>query len=73
MEPVNSGTRIHVFLGLFSSTGDTTVARVPVVRRRIAEVLRRSGLRANSHTGRMMMAALRTLPRRCSSPTSPAC
>ncbi|HEX2307777.1 MAG TPA: NAD-glutamate dehydrogenase [Jatrophihabitantaceae bacterium] len=63
MEPVNSGTRIHVFLGLFSATGDTTVARVPVVRRRIAEVLRRSGLRANSHTGRMMMAALRTLPR----------
>jgi glutamate dehydrogenase len=65
MEPVRdgSGARIHVFLGLFTTTGETTVVRVPVVRQRITEVLRRSGLRPNSHTGRMMVEALRTLPR----------
>jgi glutamate dehydrogenase len=59
----DSFSRIHVFLGLFTSTGDGTVVRVPVVRRRIDDVLRRSGLRANSHSGRMMISALRTLPR----------
>ncbi|MGI8879203.1 MAG: NAD-glutamate dehydrogenase [Jatrophihabitans sp.] len=58
-----SGARIHVFLGLFTTAGDGTVARVPVVRRRIEEVLKRSGLRANSHSARMMVSALRTLPR----------
>jgi glutamate dehydrogenase len=36
---------------------------VPVVRRRIAEILLRSGVRADSHTGRRLLAALRTLPR----------
>ncbi len=64
VEPGNgSGGRIHVFLGLFTTAGDGTVARVPVVRRRIEEVLKRSGLRANSHSARMMVSALRTLPR----------
>jgi glutamate dehydrogenase len=55
--------RIHVFLGLITDESDGTVARVPVVRRRIAEILSRSGARANSHTGRQLLAALRTLPR----------
>ena len=55
--------RIHVFLGLITDETDGTVGRVPVVRRRIADVLHRSGARANSHTGRQLLAALRTLPR----------
>jgi glutamate dehydrogenase len=59
----DSEARIHVFLGLITDESDGTVARVPVVRRRIAEILSRSGARANSHTGRQLLAALRTLPR----------
>jgi glutamate dehydrogenase len=54
---------IHVFLGLITNAEDGTVSRVPVVRRRIAEILLRSGVRADSHTGRRLLAALRTLPR----------
>jgi glutamate dehydrogenase len=54
---------MHVFLGLITSAEDGTVARVPVVRRRIAEILLRSGVRADSHTGRGLLAAIRTLPR----------
>jgi glutamate dehydrogenase len=55
--------RVHVFLGLITNAEDGTVGRVPVVRRRIAEVLQRSGVRVNSHTGRQLLGALRTLPR----------
>ena len=54
---------VHVFLGLITNAEDGTVGRVPVVRRRIAEILLRSGVRADSHTGRQLLAALRTLPR----------
>ncbi len=54
---------VHVFLGLITGVEDGTVGRVPVVRRRIAEILLRSGVRADSHTGRRLLAALRTLPR----------
>ncbi len=54
---------IHVFLGLITNAEDGTVGRVPVVRRRIAEILLRSGVRADSHTGRRLLAAIRTLPR----------
>jgi glutamate dehydrogenase len=54
---------IHVFLGLITNAEDGTVGRVPVVRRRISEILLRSGVRAQSHTGRRLLAALRTLPR----------
>ncbi|MDQ1734092.1 MAG: glutamate dehydrogenase [Pseudonocardiales bacterium] len=57
------GEKIHVFLGLITDESDGTVGRVPVLRRRIAEVLQRSGARADSHTGRQLLAALRTLPR----------
>jgi glutamate dehydrogenase len=57
------GQMIHVFLGLITNAEDGTVGRVPVVRRRIAEILLRSGVRADSHTGRRLLAALRTLPR----------
>jgi glutamate dehydrogenase len=54
---------IHVFLGLITNAEDGLVGRVPVVRRRIAEIMLRSGVRADSHTGRRLLAALRTLPR----------
>jgi glutamate dehydrogenase len=57
------GQTIHVFLGLITNAEDGLVGRVPVVRRRIAEILLRSGVRADSHTGRRLLAALRTLPR----------
>ncbi|HEX2905179.1 MAG TPA: NAD-glutamate dehydrogenase [Jatrophihabitans sp.] len=62
-KPGDSEARIHVFLGLITDETDGTVGRVPVVRQRIAEVLRRSGARADSYTGRKLLAALRTLPR----------
>jgi glutamate dehydrogenase len=58
-----SGEKIHVFLGLITDESDGSVGRVPVLRRRIAEVLQRSGARGDSHTGRQLLAALRTLPR----------
>ena len=63
--PTASGepSRVHAFLGLINSDEDGTVGRVPVVRKRIAEVLLRSGVRANSYSGRQLLAALRTLPR----------
>ncbi len=56
-------SRVHAFLGLINSDDVGNVARVPVVRRRIAEVLLRSGVRANSYSARQLVAALRTLPR----------
>ncbi|MGH8961709.1 MAG: NAD-glutamate dehydrogenase domain-containing protein, partial [Jatrophihabitantaceae bacterium] len=59
----HGGQMIHVFLGLITNAEDGIVGRVPVVRRRIAEILLRSGVRADSHTGRRLLAALRTLPR----------
>ncbi|WP_460605002.1 NAD-glutamate dehydrogenase [Jatrophihabitans fulvus] len=55
--------RVHVFLGLITNAEDGVVGRVPVVRRRIAEILLRAGVRPNSHSGRQLLAALRTLPR----------
>jgi glutamate dehydrogenase len=57
------GQTVHVFLGLIITGDDGAVRTVPVVRKRIAEILLRSGVRANSHTGRQLLAALRTLPR----------
>ena len=57
------GEKVHVFLGLITDEPDGTVGRVPVLRRRIAELLHRSGVRADSHSGRKLLAALRTLPR----------
>ncbi len=56
-------SRVHVFLGLFTGTGDAAVIRVPVLRRRLRDVLARSEVRADSYTGRQLIAALRTLPR----------
>ncbi|MGW5335534.1 NAD-glutamate dehydrogenase [Streptomyces bauhiniae] len=52
------------FLGLFSSAAYTeSVRRVPVIRRRVAEVLERAGFSPNSHDGRDLLQILETYPR----------
>ncbi|WP_405798853.1 NAD-glutamate dehydrogenase [Streptomyces sp. NBC_01506] len=52
------------FLGLFSSAAYTeSVRRVPVVRRKVAEVLQSAGFSPNSHDGRDLMQILETYPR----------
>jgi glutamate dehydrogenase len=52
------------FLGLFSSAAYTeSVRRVPVVRRKVAEVLKGAGFTPNSHDGRDLLQILETYPR----------
>ncbi len=52
------------FLGLFSSAAYTeSVRRVPVIRRKVAEVLEGAGFTANSHDGRDLLQILETYPR----------
>ncbi|MDI3421688.1 NAD-glutamate dehydrogenase [Streptomyces luteolus] len=52
------------FLGLFSSAAYTeSVRRVPVIRRKVAEVLKRAGFSPNSHDGRDLLQILETYPR----------
>ncbi|MEV6107466.1 NAD-glutamate dehydrogenase [Streptomyces sp. NPDC051940] len=52
------------FLGLFSSAAYTeSVRRVPVIRRKVAEVLNRAGFTPNSHDGRDLLQILETYPR----------
>ncbi|MGE9695324.1 NAD-glutamate dehydrogenase [Streptomyces sp. CH6] len=52
------------FLGLFSSAAYTeSVKRVPVVRRKVDEVLRAAGVTPNSHDGRDLLQILETYPR----------
>ncbi|GAB2630031.1 NAD-glutamate dehydrogenase [Streptomyces capparidis] len=52
------------FLGLFSSAAYTeSVRRVPVVRRKVAEVLSGAGFSPNSHDGRDLLQILETYPR----------
>ncbi|WP_327189537.1 NAD-glutamate dehydrogenase [Streptomyces xinghaiensis] len=52
------------FLGLFSSAAYTeSVTRVPVVRRKVAEVLSGAGVDADSHDGRDLLQILETYPR----------
>lgn len=52
------------FLGLFSSAAYTeSVRRVPVLRRKVAEVLEGAGFTPNSHDGRDLMQILETYPR----------
>ncbi|OIJ99564.1 NAD-glutamate dehydrogenase [Streptomyces monashensis] len=52
------------FLGLFSSAAYTdSVRRVPVVRRKVDEVLHRAGFSPNSHDGRDLLQILETYPR----------
>lgn len=52
------------FLGLFSSAAYTeSVRRVPVVRRKVEEVLKGAGFSPNSHDGRDLLQILETYPR----------
>ncbi|MFF8596030.1 NAD-glutamate dehydrogenase [Streptomyces sp. NPDC015220] len=52
------------FLGLFSSAAYTeSVRRVPVIRRKVAEVLDRAGFSPNSHDGRDLLQIMETYPR----------
>ncbi len=52
------------FLGLFSSAAYTeSVRRVPVIRRKVAEVLSAAGFTPDSHDGRDLMQILETYPR----------
>jgi glutamate dehydrogenase len=52
------------FLGLFSSAAyNESVRRVPVVRRKVEEVLDKAGFSANSHDGRDLLQILETYPR----------
>ncbi|MFF3405652.1 NAD-glutamate dehydrogenase [Streptomyces sp. NPDC002742] len=52
------------FLGLFSSAAYTeSVRRVPVVRRKVEEVLRGAGFSPNSHDGRDLLQIMETYPR----------
>ncbi|MFJ9814281.1 NAD-glutamate dehydrogenase [Streptomyces sp. NPDC101151] len=52
------------FLGLFSSAAYTeSVRRVPVIRRKVDEVLHRAGFSPESHDGRDLLQILETYPR----------
>ncbi|MGW2748667.1 NAD-glutamate dehydrogenase [Streptomyces sp. NPDC001450] len=52
------------FLGLFSSAAYTeSVRRVPVIRRKVDEVLQRAGFSPESHDGRDLLQILETYPR----------
>ncbi|MFF4607998.1 NAD-glutamate dehydrogenase [Streptomyces sp. NPDC001339] len=52
------------FLGLFSSAAYTeSVRRVPVIRRKVAEVLDAAGFTPHSHDGRDLLQILETYPR----------
>ncbi|MFE2309375.1 NAD-glutamate dehydrogenase [Streptomyces sp. NPDC059411] len=52
------------FLGLFSSAAYTeSVRRVPVIRRKVAEVLDGAGFAPSSHDGRDLLQILETYPR----------
>ncbi|MFE0589234.1 NAD-glutamate dehydrogenase [Micromonospora echinospora] len=52
------------FLGLFSTAAyRTSVRELPVVRRKVAEVMERSGLSPRSHSGKDLLQILETYPR----------
>ncbi len=62
--PSGDGYRQHRFVGLFPSSAYTaSVLDVPLVRRRVAEVIARSGVPADSHTGKELLEVLETYPR----------
>jgi glutamate dehydrogenase len=52
------------FLGLFSSTAyRTSVRHLPVIKRKVAEVMARSGLSVRGHSGKYLMSILEDYPR----------
>ena len=64
--PADDGqsARQHRLVGLFPTAAYATSVRdVPVLRRRAAEVLARSGVSADSHTGKELLEVLETYPR----------
>lgn len=63
------------FLGLFSSAAYTeSVTRIPVVRRKVQEVVTDSGFSAESHDGRDLLQILETFPgTRSSRPRPTSC
>src|SRR3954447_24676236 len=62
--PAEEGVKQHRLVGLFPTAAYTTsVLDVPLVRRRVAEVITRSGVPADSHTGKALLDVLETYPR----------
>jgi glutamate dehydrogenase len=56
--------RQHRFVGLFPSAATTSsVLDVPLVRRRVTEVMARSGAAPDSHMGKELLEVLETYPR----------
>jgi len=54
----------HQFFGLFSSAAyNVNLARIPVLRRKVEQVLNSAGLPRNSHSGKAMVDILETYPR----------
>ena len=54
----------HRFLGLFTSTAyNTSPSEIPLLRHRVAEVVRRAGLASGSHAGKALINILDTYPR----------
>lgn len=52
------------FLGLFTHVAyNESIARIPVLRRKLAEVLDKAGLTADSHDGKDLIEILETFPR----------
>ncbi|GAB3887179.1 hypothetical protein GCM10027612_25590 [Microbispora bryophytorum subsp. camponoti] len=52
------------FLGLFTHVAyNESISRIPVLRRKLAEVLERAGLSPDSHDGKDLMEILETYPR----------
>ncbi len=61
------------FLGLFSSAAYTeSVTRIPVLREKVTEVMRRAGFDPRSHAGKALMDTLENYPRDELFHTSPA-
>ncbi|MGY1630742.1 NAD-glutamate dehydrogenase [Geodermatophilus sp. SYSU D01186] len=63
--PAGDGpVRQHRLVGLFPSTAAAHDVRdVPLVRRRVADVIEGSGVPADSHTGKQLLDVLETYPR----------
>jgi glutamate dehydrogenase len=63
-DPQGNVTGERRFLGLFTSTAYTESVRdVPVLGRKVADVLARSGFASSSHSGKDLLTILETYPR----------
>jgi glutamate dehydrogenase len=60
----DGAARQHRLVGLFPATaGAVSVREVPLVRRRVADVIERSGVAPDAHTGKGLLEVLETYPR----------